>query len=375
MTGHSQLHLIGAPAWAGTPAPLLGRHRIARWRFELLDSRNRVLRELGGVTDWSGEFNLHAEVRGGGSMTYLGPSIDWTSHRVRVWHTVESRGERLEWCVGTFLAETTERTLTDAASSAQAMELKLYDMTWRLSHQTSTATAWTARAGSTPVDAARVLLTRASIPHVLEDTDVVLKSPMAWPPGTPFRTMVSDMMDAAGFFAPSADEMGRIVAGPYQSPAQRGVAWVFQDDGEGLPFAPETTHTADHHSVPNQCVLVAEPESEDQGAPPLRGVARLPASSPYSYASRGVTVTHVEEGVKAASQAVLDAQAARRLEELQRVHSTATFSILPAPVKVNDVIRLVRTRHGVDVQAVVEKVSWAKSPGSLMELSVREVTL
>ena len=79
-----------------------------------------------------------------------------------------------------------------------------------------------------------------------------------------------------------------------------------------------------------------------------------------------------ENPVMVFAPTILQARADLRLKEVQRPASTFTFQHLPLPLEMSQVVRFVRTRHNVDVLAVVEKTSFDDGTG-LAETTVREV--
>lgn len=364
-----QIHLIGAPAWGAEKVDLLASNRTAKWRFELLDSRNRVVGELDGIRDFSAEFNLHATIRGGGSCTYQGQEqVDWRTHRIRAWYGVSSRGRSMEWPVGTFIVESPERVLNGRSRTAH--ELQLFDMTYRLDRQTSTAQAWSARKGQNIIERLRTLLDRAQMVHRFEDSDATFGADISWPAGTTYMRMANDLLSAANFFSISADPMGVLRASPYQAQASRGVAFEFRDDRTGIPFLPDVTHKADTYTVPGEVIAVAT--SDDPDAEPM--VARaISATGPFSFAERGFRISHLETDVAAATQEALQAYAERRLEEKQRVSSTFSFQHLPIPVDVNDIVTLTSPVRGITTRAVVEKFSYSQDVPGVSTTTIREV--
>ncbi len=363
-----QLHLIDAPEWGPAAGDLLAGSRDVEWIYELVHARtNRFIRTLRGVRDFRFENNLHATIRSGGSCVWQGAEdIDWMEQRLRAHQRISHRGQSLQWTVGTFIVESPTRVLTDKSRGAQ--ELQLFDMMYRLDVQTSTVSEWVARKGSNIIGTVRYLLDRQGLKHALEDSAEVFASQMSWEAGTTYLRMVNDMLVAANFTAIYADPQGVLRAGPARPVASRGVAWTFRDDSTAMRYAPEVTHSRDTYSIPNEVVLIAR--SDDPDTLPMSASAR-DTSSPYGTMRRGMVITKVEE-VDAASQKVLQARADLRLPELQRPASTFTFQHLPLPLEMSQVVRFVRTRHNVDVLAVIEKTSFDDGTG-LAETTVREV--
>lgn len=366
-----QLHLIDAPEWGPQATDLLAGSRSVQWRFELLDRNLRVIDEADHkVMGFQAEWNLHATIRGGGTCTWRDSRpVDWLAHRLRAHYQVSSRGRSLEWCVGTFLVESPGRTLTDA--NTQLEDLDLFDMTHRLAQQTSTAAAWVGKRGTNIIDRIRYLLDRAGIAHAIEDSDATFTSDMVWEPGTTYLRMVNDMLAAAGFFACWADSLGVIRSTPHRPPAARGIAYAFQDDGHGLGFLPAVALNRDTYDIPNSVVAIAA--TDDPDTMPLVATAD-DMDSPVGVRARGWRKTHVEPDVPASSLTVLQARAAAILEQKQRRSSTLEVQHLPVPMAVNDIITISWPRHDIQTRAVVEKHSIGMGAGFVSTTTVREVT-
>lgn len=368
MTAH--VHLKDAPGWPAGGAPLLASSRRAGWRFELLDRRERSLGPLHTCRGLSLTLNVNAAVRLSGGVTYTGPRIDWTTHRIRAWHRVSARGQVLEWPVGTFLVSAPEEQL--GGWSTGSLELGLSDTSSRLDRLKSSASPWIAHKGANIIGTVRALLDTQSVRHSIEDSDEVLTSTMTWKPGTPYRKIVNELLDAAGFFAVWADPYGVLRSQYRRPPSARGERYTFEDDrgGESLITVPEFVRRRDD-AVPNRVYLIAE--SDDPDALPVVGTAAdEDPDSPFSWLTTGVVETHTEENVPAASQAVMDARAAERLRSLQRVSTVYEWETLLLPLDGNDVVRLRRQDEDVDAAVVVEKAE-IRQGRERMKVTGREV--
>lgn len=366
----TQVHLVEAPAWPAAETPLLAGSRRASWRFELLDRSDRSLGPLRTCTGFDVEVNVNATVRASGGLTYTGPAIDWTRHRIRVYYGATARGQAEEWPVGTFIVEAPEETL--GGMSPGSVDLDLLDASYRLDLLVSSASPWTAHKGANIVEVVRGLLDRQNVRHSIEDSEEALSSSMSWKPGTPYRRIINDLLDAANFFAAWADPMGVIRSERRVPPAQRGERYVFAYNrgGDELMTVPEFVRRRDL-AVPNRVYLIAE--SDDPDALPMVGTATDTSGGPFSWTTTGVVRTHQEENVPAGSQEALDARAAQRLQELQRVSSVFEFETLPVPLDGNDVLRLRRPDEGVDARVVAEKFRISQGQPT-MPITAREVT-
>lgn len=360
-----QLFLIDGPQWS-RPAPLLTSSREQRWSFLLMNRRDVVLDELGGVSDCQIHLNVNAGVRGGGSLTYVGPPLDWAKHRVQPWITVTGGGQELSWPLGVFLMVSPTR---DHGDPAKPVTLDLYDTGHLISSKSSTAQVYSVPAGEVVTDRVRLLLSRANVRSAVTDAPDRLRTAMTWPPGTPYKRMINDLLDSINYFGIYVDAHGVFRADPYVRPQDRAPSWGFVDDGSSIT-TPGFVHERDTFSVPNQVILIGQVDGEAPA--PVATAEDLSPSSPYSTVSTGVWTPHVEEGVEATDQATLQALARRRLAELQRVTSTYTIEHLPIPLALNDTTVFRQVADGVDALTTVQTMDLSQGTG-LCKTTLREV--
>lgn len=370
----NQVHLIDAPTSPGPVGDILAGPRRVAWLFELVDTRNRFVRAVDGMFDCELEWNLARAIRGGGTVSYQGEPIDWTVHRLRIHYQVTAPdGRSLRWTLGTFHVMSPEQEHTPL--TRETVRLDLYDATWRLEVQRTTAAAWTAPKGSSYVEMARYLLDRQSIQHSLEDSDKVSRAARSWPAGTTYRDAVNDLMDSAGNFSVWADPQGIIRSSRYVRPEDRGIRYRFMDTRDGLPYGNSFSHRRDTFDVPNEVILVnVPPTSEDPDVEPplpLVGTAR-DTTSQFSWARRGVIISHLLEQQEYPDQASIDAAAVRKLRDMQQIKSALDTQHMVVPLAVNDVVAFTNAEAGLDLRAVVEKHTASQRTG-LSNTRIREV--
>ena len=359
------LFLLDPPEWVN-PAPLLTSSREQSWRFDLLNRADVQVGVMDGVKSCSLNLNVNAEIRGGGSLTYAGEPIDWPQHRVQPWITVRGGGQEMSWPLGVFLMVSPEK---DYGTAGGPVTLQLYDTGQRISGKSSTARVWSAPAGAVVTDVVRHLLGRAGVRSAVTDSTATLRTAMTWPPGTPYKRMINDLLDSINYFGIYVDAYGVFRADPYVRPQDRAPAFGFVDDGNSI-YSTGFTHSADTFSIPNQVILVSQVDGEQP--PMVATVEDNDPASPYSVVSTGLWTPHVEEGVDAADQATLQALAERRLSELQRVTSTYEITHLPVPLTLNDAVTFRRDAHGVSALTTVQTMELSMSD-DLCRTTLREV--
>lgn len=352
--------------------PALASHGTEAWQWRILD---RSLRNVGVLEDVTGgklDFNVAADTRGSGSVSWIGAKADqpdWVNILLQPWYTLTSPdGTTVSWPLGVFLPST-PRVLYDDAGTV-SIEVDLYDRTLRLRQQAFAYDPYVVPVGGSTLSAfVREVIGFGGLQHVIEDTDKTARTPMTFMPGTTYMEVVNTILDAAGFFAVYADGDGVMRSQAYQPPAQRPVVWTFTD-GDASTFAPLVPVEQDWFSVPNRLLVFAQ-ETGDE--PPLFAEAyNHDTSDPLSIPNRGY-VTEVVEGVDAADYATLQDHADRLMAERRGKGATVELEHLPLPLSVNDRVDLAYDAAELHLAGAVQTVSIDCRPGALWRTTIREV--
>ena len=300
-----------------------------RWSFELLDSQDRPLGALDGVTGGSAEIVAQAVLGGSGTLELDDrQDIDWMTHRVRA---LFSDGVD-EWPVGTYLLSSPSELHT----------------AFGLSYRVGLLTKMNVVSEDTVEDRFSVSIGTAVIPTVVTlirstgemriavtDSDAELTSGLTWEAGTSKLTIINDLLQAAGYWSLWCDGSGLFRVEPYVNPADRPLSFEFEHGEKSLHF-PDWGREQDHTSVPNRFVAVGQGDEE---SPPLVGVAtNEDPDSPYSFQARGRWITATEEGVEGETQAVFDDYAARKLRDLMDPVARMTVRHAMRPLNPNDLV-------------------------------------
>lgn len=361
----TQIFLVDdAGRWTQPRDPLTG-HRSESWRVDLLNNQDAVVSQLIGVSGGSFEFNVNATIRGGGSLAYSGPPIDWNQHRVQPWYRIEAGDEVVEWPLGVFLVATPDSKHTDADVS---VDLALYDKTLILD-QDKTPTSFSVAKGANVIASVRSVLAAAGQTRTaIEDSTQTLSKAMVWPVGTSRLRIINDLLDAANYFSIWVDGEGIFRAEPYRAPANRGQSYAFRDDSKGI-YSPTFSHEFDTFEVPNRVIVIGQSEGDTE-APSV--VVEDTGSGPFSYPSRGRWITRVEEGVEATDTSTLQGIARRFLAEGQQVGSTYSINHAPIPLELNSVVGFERAARGIQVNATVQTITYSMETGALCQTTLRE---
>lgn len=300
--------------WVAPHDPMTS-HRAEKWRFDLLNNQDALVSSLIGVTGGTFEFNVNAAIRGGGSISYHGPAVNWNQHRIQPWYRVESAGEVVEWPLGVFLVATPSSKHTDAGIEAG---LSLYDKTLILD-QDKTPTSYTVSKGANVIAAVRTVLSQAGQARTaIEGSSQTLAKALVWPAGTSCLRIINDLLEAANYFSIWVDGEGVFRAEPYLPPADRGRAFAFEDNDKSI-YSADFTNDFDTFEVPNRVVVIGQSEGDTEA--PTATVTDT-SSGPFSFSARGRWITRVEEGVEATDAGTLTSIARRFLSEGQQVGST-----------------------------------------------------
>jgi hypothetical protein len=284
---------------------------VITWSFELLDGEDRPIGMLDGVTGGSAEIVAQDVLGGSGSLNLdARQDIDWMSNRVRV---IYNRGD-VSWPVGTYLLTSPKE---NHSKFVLGYEVGLLTKMSVPSEDTVDA-RFSLDAGTAIIPAAVALLQSTGEDRIAAtSSDAVLSSALTWEAGTSKLQIINDLLQAAGYWALWCDGSGQFRVEPYADPADRPVAFDFQHGAQSLHM-PDWSREQDNTSVPNKFIAVGQGDGETEA---LVGVAtNNDPASPYSAQRRGTPenprwIAASEEGVEAATQAIIDQYAARKLRD------------------------------------------------------------
>lgn len=339
------------------------------WAWDILDEHDHAVRRLHSVEYGATvEFNMHATIRGGGSVNIVdaGESVNWLTARLQPVHIDMETGVETPW--GVFLPVIPEIAYTPTGRTWRG---KLLDKTHIL-HMWKMSSSYTVTAGTVITGAVGDLLALAGQTRVaVTESARTLSGTMVWEPGTSVLRIVNDLLDAANYRALWVDRVGVFHVDPYVLPKDRPRVAVFEQ-GADATHVGAWTLAQDVTSIPNHVVCVGQPRGSE---PPLVGEAEnVSPLSAYSVPSRGRRISLLFENVEASDQATLTAIAERRLVEA----STPACMLKGVRHQVQrmdlgDVVSF--SSQGVQRLATVERQVVTTRPGALMESDLRAVVL
>lgn len=344
----------------------LSGHRVEEYWVMLLDLQDRPVRRLEGVTGGRLTQNVHARTRGGGSLEYTGPPVEWLRHRVQPWVRVTTGKTVWETPLGVY---SPSAPVTSYDDNTISVSIELYDKT-ELFLQDKLTETLSVGPGRPVTSIVRDMLSEYGRASIVDKTDQ-LRTTMVWGIDTPKLQVINDLLGAINYFSLRVDGRGIFRVEPYRAPAQRGITLTLADN-EYSVYTPEFTHDYDTYEAPNQVICLSEGDGVE---PALRAVAKITdPTSQLSHEYRERWITKTLDGVAATSQTVLQARAERFLTEATQVGSKYAIQTAHIPVHLSDVARFVNSQHGIDVVGVVERVEIPLTPGDLMKIEIREVS-
>ncbi|WP_292788479.1 MULTISPECIES: hypothetical protein [unclassified Microbacterium] len=333
------------------------------WSFELLDSEDRPLGTLDGVTGGSGEIVAQSALGGSGSLDIdHRQDIDWMRHRVRALFTAGDSS----WPMGTYLLSSPRENHTEMGVSYSVGLLTKMNVP----NEDTVEGRYTLPAGTAIIPTVVALIESTGETRIAATASAaVLTAGLTWEAGTSKLTIINDLLQAAGYWSLWCDGSGLFRVEPYVDPASRPVAFEFEHGEKSLHF-PDWNREQDHTSVPNRFVAVGQGDEE---APPLVGVAtNEDPGSPYSFQQRGRWITATEEGVEAASQAVIDQYAARKLIDAMTPVSRLAVTHAMLALDPNDLVAFT-PEDGRRRLATVQRMSFSFTFDTDVQAEWREV--
>jgi len=320
---------------------------MIRWQFLLLDSADRPLRTLDGVTGGSAEIVAQDQLGGSAKLTLdQRGDIDWMSNRVQaICHDGDS-----SWAVGTYLFAS-----PDANHTAFGLTFDVGLLTkMNVIQEDTVEERFSVPAGAAVIPTVVSLIQSTGETRIAAtNTGVTTTSGMTWEAGTPKLRIINDLLQAAGYWSLWCDGSGLFRVEPYVNPELRPVSFVFEH-GERSLHMPDWGRTQDHTSVPNRFVAVGQ--GDDESAPLVGVATNEDPNSPYSFQARGRWITATDTGVEGETQAIMDAHAARRLRDTMSPVARITVTHAMLNLNPNDLVAFT-PEDGVRRLATVQRMS------------------
>jgi hypothetical protein len=338
------------PVRVFTPEEILTGNRSTKFYLDVLSNSDAPLYRLDGVTDGELDWIANAVVKGGGriSVRDVNQNVDWLNVHIRPVMLIEGLPSQN---LGIFLVS----EAPESYGNGRSWDIKLLDNTTILDQDTINAT-YAIAAGQVVTDAIVTLLTGAGITnYAVTPSAATLAADVVWGVGTSKLRIINDLLAIINYFSLYSNFDGQMRGDPYILPANRPLFYEFLDDNKSI-YIPEFNRDNDIWKIPNRVTLVGI--GDGTTAALTSTVDNVNPASPYSQVTLGRVKGITETGIEAASQAILDSLAAKRLNELTSPTAGVEISHAPVPgLAVNQAARFRRLTAGIDHRHVVSKTA------------------
>lgn len=342
--------------------------RRPSWRYDLLDQFDRPLGALRGVLGGNVELAATTALGVGASLELVeqGQTIDWMSHRVRIWYDPGVRGED-PWALATLLFTSPVENYGDGAlryGVEMLGKLTILD-------EDELPSSFSLAAGA-PIIPAVVDLIRSTGETAIAATDsgATLRVQYVAEGGTSKRKVINELLEIAGYFAVWTDGLGQFRVEPYVDPDSRASSYRFEAGPTSI-HRPDYSREQDLARVPNQ--FVAKVSGTDT-TPGFEGVAvNENPDSEFSIPRRGRVVSASDQ-VEAATPAIAQQLAESRLRGLMHPVSRLSVEHAIVPLDPNDLVEFAPSA-GPPRRATVQRMSFdlGKAEEALCKAEWREV--
>lgn len=191
-----------------------------------------------------------------------------------------------------------------------------------------------------------------------------------WEPGTPYLTVINELLSSINYGGLYFNEYGQAIAAPYVAPSERPAEFVYADNEDSVTL-PDVDQTIDLFSVPNKWVLVVS--DADRAA--LRSeFINDDVNSLTSTVSRGRTIVDFRTEQDAADQTTLNAKVARLAIEASQIFEEIGFETAIMPFHShNDVYTFSFSNLVIDDKYSETGWDFTMEAGATMKHTVRKI--
>lgn len=349
------------------PENLLANSRRESFRVDVLTAwEGAWVQQLDGVTGGTITASVDARIKVSGTLSVKSknPPSWYGDKLLRVSATVNGQS----WVLGTFVPSVPSVRYGDGIDE---FDIELNDKLLFLEQAAAEGVVSLNKGGNVAQRAIWFIKDQSNAKFMnIPDTGKKLHRNLVWDAGTPWLTVVNDLLDYMGYFSLSCDPYGNYYALPYQTPKERPLKYRWEEGAEAL-FEPALTWTHDMYNAPNKIVYITQ-QTGDGGAAQKAGfwaVAKNENNGPLSYRARHRWITEVKTDVDAADSATLQKMAQRRLARAMSPVKKIELKHALVPLALNDVVWF--KAHDLALYTTVRKFEIDLTPGSLMQVTLR----
>ncbi len=302
-----------------------------------------AIEETGGTIEYQDSTSLKVSA----SLPFVG-NFDVGNDYIRIYSSSSIGATREEVLHGTFLWSNPK---TDYSGAVARGTIECYSLLL-LVEQAKLRAPLSLPPGTAAVAKARELVESCGLTVISDTSTMVLSMPHNYRAGESVLKVVNELLTSAGFSLLNINPAGEVLMTRYTDPANREPVLILRDDKQGVFFGPEVKHTFDTFEVPNEVTVICS-APDDVAGMSATAINNDPASQ-FSVPSRGgQIIVHVEEVSECESQAALQAMANRILSEKTGAVESIDVTHPYYPYVPGDAIRLMYTRHGLDIAGAV----------------------
>ena len=316
---------------------------------------------LGTVSSCSSVEDSDDKLHQRADLDIVGPVPDESV--IRAYMTVEQDGERVRECLGTWMAQSTDK---EVGSNSTSTRITCYGLL-KAVNDDMPPVGFSVPKGANCVAQAEYALSHGIAPVVASDSDKTLSRPwVAEPDSTTWLDVAIEMAKAADMQVGS-DAYGNSTVNPV--PGAALPAWTFADDEESVAL-PGAGESFDWDGIPNAVELVWT------GPPVVVGLAENnDPSSPLSIQARGRRVvlreTDPSDLASNPTKATANILAEKRLKEESAPLREVSFEHAWVPVSVGQTVRLEWRDSGFAAEGKVVRREATHATGMTVKDTVR----
>ena len=302
--------------------------------LEIVDIDLNVVEDISGdLAGGSVERQSYADLHGSARFN-ITRVIDWGGDLLRPYIKMSGGGLTARFNLGVYHPTTPDWPLEESPPTFAA---EGYDILLRLAQPVGDA--YSVDVGvSYLAKVEEILLARGYSQYIIdqEKADVLTPTSRVWAfdDSITWLTIVNDLLASVGYFGIFSDWNGRLRVQAYRAPIERGIEWYYSDDQATTMLSTKRTVSHDFFSTPNRWVIYRS--NMDEGVTPVEGAGI------YTYvndavgetsvqARRGLVITRAQ-GVDAADQGSLIAQASQIIDADMSVPTTFNLEVSPNPL-------------------------------------------
>lgn len=301
---------------------MLMSDREVWYEFDLFD-KNDV--PIGQVTaTGSIDYNATAKIQRAANLQIVEErDIDFLSEKIQPVMCLKTPTGEERFPLGVFYMSSPSR---QASLGSVRRDIECYDMTLTLSDDKFTSRYKAAAGIKYDVAILNILASAGIEDAIVTPTDKVLAVDIEFALGTPKLDAINSLLAAINYNPIYANQNGRLVCEPYESPLHRIAQAEYITDKKSVIFA-GVREEMDVFNLPNKVVRYLE--TADRGVL-ISEVTNTDPTSPLSTVSRGRTIVDVAAVQDIADQPTLNAYTAKVMDDF-KIYQKVIFDTIAMP--------------------------------------------